>query len=67
MFRFQKVTLANVKFGKILLLLATSIFQELFMNKFDSKASWFDKNCFSEGIYQEKTERGNLYASLFPV
>ena len=47
----------NSKLGNfpLLVLLATWYFQELFVNKFDSKSSWFEEKIWiSEEIYQKK-------------
>ena len=42
MLRFRKVTLGNIKIGKLLVTLATSKFHELFAIKFDSNSNWFE-------------------------
>ena len=47
--------LAIFKIGKFLFALTTPNFQELFVNKFDSKSCWFKE----KRIYDEKTSFGN--------
>ena len=51
------MTSANLKIGERLFASTISDFQELFVNKFNSRSSWFDKIFFSERIYHEKTKR----------
>ena len=58
MLRFRKVTSVSLKIGKLLVTLATSNIQTLFVTKFDSKSSLFEIKKIFEGIYQEKNERG---------
>ena len=46
MLRFRKMTSGNLKIRKLPLALAISNFQELFLNKFDLKSSWFEEKSF---------------------
>ena len=61
MLRFLKVTLANFKNGKLFFVLVTSNFQELFVNKFNSKSQGGlkKKNLLLKGFIVKKTERGS--------
>ena len=58
MLRFQKVTSANLIIGKLPVILRSSNCQGLFMNKFNSKSSWFEKkSLFLKGFITKKRER----------
>ena len=61
MLRFGKVTSANLKIGKLSLILTTSNFQGLFLMNFDSKSRWFEeKNCFLKGFIAKNLDGGKM-------
>ena len=53
MLRFRQVTSANLKIGKLSLILAASTFQEIFMNKFYFTLESMD-------FFSKKAQRGQL-------
>ena len=62
MLRLRKVTLGQLKIEIFFVTLETLNYLELFVLKFDSTSSWFEKKIFSEGIFDEKNERGDKNA-----
>ena len=53
----------NLKIGKLSLALATFNLQELIVEKFDSKSSWFHEKIFLQKFIS-KEPRGSAFLSL---